>query len=39
VRWYAEGCPPNWRWLNIEKQIGELAEKAEIRGEENEAKE
>jgi hypothetical protein len=38
--WCAEDCPPNWRWdPKFERQMEELAEKAEIWGEENGAKE
>jgi len=40
VRWCAEDCPSNWQWDPMfEKQMEELAEKAEIGGEENGAEE
>ena len=36
VMWCAEDCPSNWRWdLKFERQMEELAEKAEIEGEDN----
>jgi hypothetical protein len=39
VRWCAEGCPHNCDGSIFEKQIGELAEKTQIRGKKNGAKE